>query len=71
MLFNEIYTPIFEINKLIKPYERSRNEENDIINKFKHNAKTHLPTKEKIHSSLHQTFTYSSDQGQMAHDQDL
>ena len=56
MLFNEIYTPIFEKSKLVKPYERSvlqllsvlsRNEEKDIINAFKHNAKTHSIMKEK------------------------
>ena len=56
MLFNEIYTPIFEKSKLVKPYERSvlqllsvlsGNEEKDIINAFKHNAKTHSIMKEK------------------------
>ena len=56
LLFNELYTPIFEKSKLIKPYERSvlqllsvlsRNEEKDIINIFKHNSKTHSTMKEK------------------------
>ena len=45
LLFNEIYTPVFEKSKLIKAYERSvlqllsvlsRKEEKDIINKSKH-----------------------------------
>ena len=57
LLFNELYTPIFEKSKLIKPYERSvlqllsvlsRNEEKDITNIFKHNSKTHSTMKEKI-----------------------
>ena len=56
MLFNEIYTLIFEKSKLIKPYERSvlqllsvlsRKEEKDIINTFKHNATTYSTIKEK------------------------
>ena len=56
LLFNEIYTPVFEKSKLIKAYERSvlqllsvlsRKEEKDIINKSKHNAKTHSTMKEE------------------------
>ena len=56
VLFNEIYTPIFDIRKLIKSYERSvlqllsnlsKNEEKDIINTFKHNTKAHWTMKEK------------------------
>ena len=56
LLFDEIYTPIFEKSKLIKPCERSalqllsvlsKKEEKDIINTFKHNAKTHPTMKEK------------------------
>ena len=55
-MFNEIYTQIFEKCKLIKPYERPvlqlwsvllRNGEKDIVNTFKHNAKTHSTMKEK------------------------
>lgn len=57
LLFNELYTPIFEKSKFMKPFERSvlqllsvmsRNEEKDIINSFKHNEKTHLTMKEKF-----------------------
>ena len=56
MLFNEIYTPIFEKNKTIQPYEwsflqlmsaLSRNKDKDIINNFKCNAKTHSTMDEK------------------------
>ena len=56
LLFNEFYMPIFEKSKLIKPYERSvlellsvlsGNEEKDLINTFKHNAKTHSTMKKK------------------------
>ena len=55
-LFNEVYTPIFEKSKLIKPYERStlellsvlsKNEEKYIINTLKHNTKTYSTMKEK------------------------
>ena len=61
-LFNEVYTPIFEKSKLIKPYERftlqllsvlSKNEEKDIINTFKHNTKTYSTMKEKNAEHLH------------------
>ena len=50
MLFNEIYTPIFEKNKIVQARERStiqlmrflsRNDKKDIINNFKCTAKTH------------------------------
>ena len=50
MLFNEIYTLIFEINKVIQVQHRpvlqlmaviSRNEERDIARTFKANPKTH------------------------------
>ena len=56
MLFNEIYTPIFEKNKIVQAYKRSvlqlmsvlsRNEDKDIINNFKCNAKTHSTIDEK------------------------
>ena len=50
MPFNEICTPIYEKNKIVQAYERSvlqlmsvlnRNEDKDIINNFKCNAKAH------------------------------
>ena len=56
LLLIEIYMPIFEKHKLIKPYERSvlqllyilsRNDEKDLINMFKDNAKTHSTMKQK------------------------
>lgn len=59
LLSHEIYSPIFEEKKLIKPYERSilqllsvrqetsRNKEKGLINTFKHNTKTHSTMKEK------------------------
>ena len=75
-MFNEIYTQIFEKCKLIKPYERPvlqlwsvllRNGEKDIVNTFKHNAKTHSTMKEKKnYSSLCRTFVFSSDQSRLA-----
>lgn len=60
--FNEFYTPIFEKSKLTMPYERSvlkllsvlsGNEGKDIINTFKHNAKSHSTMKEKIFIPLY------------------
>lgn len=62
LLFNEFCTPIFEKSKLTIPYERSvlkllsvlsGNEGKDIINTFKHNAKSHSTVKEKIFISLY------------------
>ena len=56
LLYNEIYTPIFENQKIVKVYERSvlqllgvssRNEERNIINSFKCDAKTHSTMDEK------------------------
>ena len=56
MLFNEIYPPIFEKNKKMKPFERSTlqlmnilvwNEEKDKINSFLYTSKTHSTLREK------------------------
>lgn len=56
LLLIEIYMPIFEKHKLIKPYERSvlqlldilsRIDEKDLINMFKDNAKTPSTMKQK------------------------
>ena len=56
MLFNEIYTPIFEKNKVIQAQHRSvlhlisfisRNKEKDLVRTFKANAKTHSTLEEK------------------------
>ena len=56
MLFNEIYTLIFEKNKVIQAHQRSvlqlmsvlnRNKDKDLINNFKSNAKTHATLDEK------------------------
>ena len=56
LLFKEIHAPTFEKNKVIKPYERSVlqllsalnwNEQKDIINSFKYNAKTQSTMDEK------------------------
>ena len=62
MLFNEIYAPIFEKNKIIQPYEwsflllmsaLSRNKDKDIINNFKCNAKTYSTMDEKKFTPLY------------------
>ena len=51
LVFNEIYAPIFGKEKVVKAHEGSvlhlmsllsRNQDKDIINNFKSNAKTHL-----------------------------
>ena len=56
MLFNEIYTPIFEKNKVIQEQHRSvlhlmsvisRNKEKDLVRTFKANAKTHSTLEEE------------------------
>ena len=56
MLFNEIYTSIFEKNKIVQAHERStiqlmnvlsRNDEKDIINHFKCTAKTYSTLDDK------------------------
>ena len=56
IVFNEIYPPIFEKNKKMKPFERSilqlmiilvRDEEKDKINSFSYTSKTHLTLGEK------------------------
>ena len=56
MLFNETYTPIFEKNKVIQVDRRSlaqlmtvlnKNEEKDLVNNFKSNAKTHSTRDDK------------------------
>ena len=56
MLFNEIYTLIFEKNKVIQAHQRpvlqlmsvlNRNKDKDLINNFKSNAKTHATLDEK------------------------
>ena len=56
MLFNEIYTPIFEKEKVTEPQHRSvlqlmsiinRNEEKDITRKMTASAKTHATLEEK------------------------
>ena len=61
-LFNEIYTPIFEKQKVVKAHERSvlqlmsalsRNKDKDIINDFKSNTKTHSTVDEKKFISLY------------------
>ena len=66
LLFNEIWTPLFGKNKLIKQYERpvlqlliviSRDEEKDITNNLKHNEKTHSTMKGK-NLSLYMQNTY-------------
>ena len=62
MLFNEIYTLIFEKNKVIQAHQRSvlqlmsvlnRNKDKDLINTFKSNAKTHATLDEKKFISLY------------------
>ena len=59
--FNEIYTPLFEKRKLVKPYERSviqllsvlvKNEKGT-LNSFKFNEKTHSTMKKKIYLPLY------------------
>ena len=59
--FNEIYTPLFEKRKLVKPYERSviqllsvlvKNEKGT-LNSFKFNKKTHSTMKKKIYLPLY------------------
>ena len=66
LLFNELYTLLFEKNKLLNPYKRSvlqllsaisRDKEKDIINTFKHNEKTYSTMKEK-NSSLYMQSIY-------------
>ena len=56
LLFNEIYPPIFEINKRMEPFKGpmlqlmtvlNRNEEEDTINKFAYNSKTHFTLGDK------------------------
>ena len=56
LLFNEIYTPIFEKEKIIEPHHRSvlelisiinRKEEKDITRQMKASAKTHATLEEK------------------------
>ena len=56
MLFNEIYTPIFEKNKIIQAHQRSvlqlmsvisRNKHKHHINNFNTSAKTDLTLQEK------------------------
>ena len=60
---NEIYTPIFEKNKTIKPYERSvlMKNEKDYLNTFKFNEKTLSTIKNKKISFLFMPniFTFS------------
>ena len=67
MLFNEIYTPIFEKLKLLKARERSalqlmsvssRNKNKDIINNFKCNAKTHSTMDKSLFHFILNTSTF-------------
>ena len=67
MLFNEIYTPIFEKNKVIQAHQRSvlqlmtvlnRNEDKDLINNFKSNAKTHSTLGDKKFIPLYAELVY-------------
>ena len=67
MLFNEIYTPIFEKNKVIQAHQRSvlqlmtvlnRNEDKDLINNFKSNAKTHSTLGDKKFIPLYAEHVY-------------
>ena len=67
MLFNEIYTLIFEKNKVIQAHQRSvlqlmsvlnRNKDKDLINNFKSNAKTHATLDEKKFISLYAEHIY-------------
>ena len=69
MLFNEIYTPIFEKNKLIQAQHRSvlqlmsvisRNEKKDLVRTFDANAKTHSTLEEKNLVSLHRAYPFFS-----------
>ena len=62
MLFNEIYTPIFEKNKINQTHKRSalqlmsvlnRKEDKDIINNFKSNSKTHSTVGDKKYTPLY------------------
>ena len=68
MFFNEIYTPIFDKNKIVQSYERSvlhlmsvlsKNEDKDIINNFKCNAKTHSTMDENVVITLYAKHIHS------------
>ena len=68
MLFNEIYMPNFDKNKVIQAQHRSvlqlmsvisRNKEKDLVRTFKANSKTHSTLEEKTLSLFMQnTFTF-------------
>ena len=68
MLFNEIYTPIFEKNKVIQAHQRSvpqlmliinRDEKRDLVRSFKVNAKIHSTLEEKnSFPSMRSIFTF-------------
>ena len=68
MLFNEIYMPNFDKNKVIQAQHRSalqlmsvisRNKEKDLVRTFKENSKTHSTLEEKTLSLFMQnTFTF-------------
>ena len=68
MLFNEIYTPIFEKSKVIQAHQRSvpqlmsiinRDEKRDLVRSFKVNAKIHSTLEEKnSFASMRSIFTF-------------
>ena len=69
MLFNEIYTPIFEKKKVMQAQYRSvlqlmsvinRNEEKDLVRTFDANAKTHSTLEEKNVASLRRAHSFFS-----------
>ena len=69
MLFNEIYTPVFDKNKVIQAQHRSIlqlmsviscNEEKDLVRTFDANAKTHSTLEEKNLASLRRAHSFFS-----------
>ena len=74
LLFNEIYTPIFEKKKIIKPFEKSvlqlqlllrKNQKGD-LKTFKFNGKTHSSMEKKIfYSTLRRTSSLFNQQSRL------